>query len=82
MPKSCQLLTRYSAPPLPSLGRGLVLEQLLTCSVVEVTIGLSFGADKLGSPSSGGCTEMEGTVLSSSMGMGLALMGGGGGAKQ
>lgn len=59
-----------------------MLVQLLTCSVVEVAIGLSSGADRLGSPSSGGSREMAGTLLSSSMGIGLALMGGGGGAKQ
>lgn len=71
-----------STPSLPSLGQGFGLGQLFALSVVGVTCELDCGAGRPGSPSSGGSGEMAGALLSSSMGVGLALMGGGGGAKE
>lgn len=64
-------------------GQGFGLGQsLFTVSVVEVARKLGRRAGRLGSPSSGGSGEMAGALLSSSMGVGLALMEGVGGAKE
>lgn len=67
---------------LPELGQGFGSGQLFGLSVVEVACEPGRGAGRPGSPSSGGSGEMAGALLSSSMGVGLALMGGGGGAKE
>lgn len=64
------------------LGQGFGFGQLFAVSAVEVVCELGCGAGRLGSPSSGGSGEMAGALLSSSMDVGLALMGGGGGAKE
>ena len=76
----CRLLFCFSS--LPAFGHGFGFGQLFAFSVVEVACELGCGAGRLGSPSSGGSGEMAGALLSSSMGVGLALMGGGGGAKE
>lgn len=67
---------------LPGLGQGFWLGGSFDLTSVKVACVSGCGADGLGSPSSGGCGEMAGAVLSSSMGVGLALMAGGGGAKE
>lgn len=58
-------------------GQGFGFGQLFSLSVPEVVCELGCGAGTPGSPSSGGSGEMAAALLSSSMGVGLALMGGG-----
>ncbi len=68
---------------LPALGQAFGLGQSwFTVCVGEVACRLGCGAGRLESPSSGGSGEMAGALLSSSMGVGLALMGGVRGAKE
>lgn len=65
-----------------ALGQGFGFGQLFALSAVEVVCELVCGAVRFGSPSSGVSGEMAGALFSSSMDIGLALMGGGGGAKE
>lgn len=58
---------------LPSPGQGCGLGQLFSFSAFELVCELGCGAGKPGSPSSGGSREMAAALLSSSMGVGLAL---------
>lgn len=67
---------------LPLLGPVFGFRLIFALSVEGFTCELCSGAAGLGSPSSGGSGDITGTLLSSSMGVGLALMGGGGGAEE
>lgn len=64
-----------------SSGQGFKPVKPCTVAVAEVVCGFCWEAGVLGPPSSGGSGEMTGAHLSSSMGVGLALIGGGGGAE-
>lgn len=59
------------------LGQGFGFRRLFSLSAFEVVCELDCGAGRPESPSSGGSEEMAAALLSSSMGVGLALMGGG-----
>lgn len=55
------------------VGRGLGFRQLFSLSGSEVVCEVDCGAGRAESPSSGGSEEMAAALLSSSMGVGLAL---------
>lgn len=63
------------------LEKGIGLGQPFALSMVEVVCEFGGGTGTLESPSSGGSGEIAGALLSS-MGVGLALMGGVGGVKE